>query len=168
MYQNIINILKNNNIEYQEIDHEVSTTCEDSKRMRNEAWLEWLWSKNIVFHCRWNFYIVVTHAAKKINAKRFKKEFWSKDIRFASSDEIRTQINGTIWCIPSFGYENTEIPLFIDSEIFEHEYFMFNPADATKTIRIKSWDLNWIYTLIENPVKYFIGWEETMEIIEEE
>ncbi len=168
MYQNIIDILKNNNIEYQEIDHEVSESCEDSKNLRAEAGLEWLGSKNIVFHCKWNFYIVVTHADKRINAKRFKKEFWSKDIRFANQDEITAQIDGTIWCIPSFGYKNIMIPLYIDSEIFEHEYFMFNPDDPTKTIRIRSWDLNHIYTTLENPVKYFLGWEETMEIIEED
>ncbi len=167
MYKNIKKILEENNIEYDEIEHEVSTSCEDSKELRENAWLEWLGSKNLVFHCKEKFYMIVTHADKRINAKRFKKEFGSKNIRFANAEEIKEQIDGTIGCIPSFGFSNTEIPIFVDSEIFEHEYFMFNPDDATKTIRIKTWDLNFIFNGLENPVKYFLWWEETMDIIEE-
>ena len=167
MYQNIINILEKNNIEYDEIDHEVSTSCEDSKELRAKAGLEWLGSKNLMFHCKEKFYMIVTHADKRINAKRFKKEFGSKNIRFASAEEIKEQIWGTIGCIPSFGFMNTEIQVFVDSEIFEHEYFMFNPDDPTKTIRIKTGDLNFIFNSLENEVKYFLGGEETMDIIEE-
>ena len=167
MYQNIIKILEENNIQYDEIEHDISTSCEDSKRMREEAWLEWIGSKNLVFHCKEKFYIVVTHADKRINAKRFKKEFGSKNIRFANAEEIKEQINGVIGCIPSFGFENTSIPIYVDSEIFESDYFMFNPAVATKTIRLKTWDLNFIFNSLENPVKYFLWGEENMEIIEE-
>ncbi len=167
MYKNIIKILEENNVEYDEIEHEESKSCEDSKNIREKAGLEWLGSKNLVFHCKGNFYVVVTHADKRINAKRFKKEFGSKNIRFASAEEIKQQINGVIGCIPSFGFENADIPIYVDSEIFESEYFMFNPADATKTIRLKTGDLNFIFNSLENPVKYFLWGEETMEIIEE-
>lgn len=165
MYNNIIKILKENNIEFDEIEHGISTSCEDSKKFRENVWLTGLWSKNLIFHCKENFYIIVTHADKKINAKRFKKEFGSKNIRFANSEEISEQINGVIWCIPSFGFKNTEIPIYVDSEIFEHEYFMFNPWISTKTIRIKTGDLNNIFLKIKNPVEFFLWWEDTMEII---
>lgn len=165
MYNNIIKILKENNIVFDEIDHKISKSCEDSKKFREEAWLLWLWSKNLFFHCKEKFYIVVTHADKKINAKRFKKEFWSKNIRFANAEEIKEQINWTIWCIPSFGFLNTEIPIFVDSEIFEHEYFMFNPDNPEKTIRVKTGDLNEIFLQIKNPVEFFLWGEETMDII---
>lgn len=167
MYKNIINILKVNNINYTEITHEISKTCDDSKVFREASWLKWLWSKNLIFHSKWNFFIIITHANKRINAKRFKKEFWSKNIRFATPKEIETQINWTIWCIPSFWFLNTTIPIFIDSDIFREEYFMFTPDDPTKTIRLKTWDLNVIFNTLDNPVKYFLWGEDTMDIIEE-
>ena len=167
MYKKIIKILEKNKIVYDEIDHEVSTSCEDSKELREKAGLEWLGSKNLMFHCKEKFYMIVTHADKRINAKRFKKEFGSKNIRFANADEIKEQIDWTIGCIPSFGFTNAEIAIFVDSEIFQHEYFMFNPGCADKTIRIKTGDLNFIFNSLENPVEYFVGWEETMDIIEE-
>ncbi len=157
LYEKIKNILSNLEINYYEIEHPESKTCEDSKKFREEAWISWIWSKNIVFHCKWNFYLVTTIWDKDIKARNFKKEFWSKDIRFASQDEISKVLwNETkIWSIPPFGFENSEIPVFVDEEIFANEFFMFNPWISTKTIRIKSKDLEKVYKNMQNIVKLF-------------
>lgn len=155
MYKNIIEKLKKLNIDFDELDHEESKSCDDSKSFRQQAWFDWIGSKNIVFHAKWKFYLVTTIWDKDLKARKFKKEFGTKDIRFASQEEITKEINWVIWSIPPFGFENTEIPIFVDKEIFEHEYFMFNPADATKTIRIKTSDLKIIYESLENQVKLF-------------
>jgi len=37
MYNNIIKILKENNIEFDEIEHGISTSCEDSKKFRENV-----------------------------------------------------------------------------------------------------------------------------------
>jgi len=166
MKNKIYNILKDLEIDFDEISHEVSTSCEHSKKLRTEAWLEWVWSKNIVFHCKWNFYIVVTMWDREIKARKFKKEFWSKDIRFANFDEIKENIDGTIGCIPSFGFKNEDIPVYVDLDIFENEFFMFNPDDPEKTIRLKTSDLKKVYENMKNPVKFFRIWEDSFEILE--
>lgn len=165
-YQNIIKILNYLNIKFDEIEHEVSKTCNDSKRFRDEKWLIWLGSKNIVFHAKWNYYLVITHWDKQIKARNFKKEFWSKDIRFASQDEITPLLWATIWSIPPFGFNNCWIKIFMDNKIFESEYFIFNPSIPTKSIRIKSPDLKRIFDNLENEVKYFIQEEDRFEIID--
>lgn len=165
-YQNIIKILKDLNIKFDEIEHEISKTCDDSKRFRDEKWLVWLGSKNIVFHAKWNFYLVVTHWDKQIKARNFKKEFGSKDIRFATQDEITPLLGAIIWSIPPFGFNNYWIKIFVDNEIFESEYFIFNPSIPTKSIRIKSEDLKRIYDNLENEDKYFIQEEDEFEILD--
>lgn len=163
MYKDIINKLNELNISFDEFEHEESKTCNDSKSFREEAWFDGIWSKNIVFHAKWKFYLVTTIWDKDLKARKFKKEFWTKDIRFANAEEIKNTINWVIWCIPPFGFENIEIPLFVDKEIFEHEYFMFNPWVATKTIRIKTSDLKDIYKTLENKIKEFdFSWEEAL------
>jgi hypothetical protein len=53
----------------------------------------------------------------------------------------------------------------VDNEIFESEYFIFNPSIPTKSIRIKGEDLRKIYENLENEVKYFIQEEDGFEII---
>lgn len=168
IYENIKKILWDMQISFDEIEHEESKTCDDSKRLRSEAWLEWIWSKNIVFHCKWNFYLVTTLWDKDIKARNFKGEFGSKDIRFASADEI-SQVLGNdakIWSIPPFGFSNSEIPVFVDEEIFASEYFMFNPAISTKTIRVKTSDLMKVYENMQNKVKLFKVWEEEFSVRE--
>jgi hypothetical protein len=56
----------------------------------------------------------------------------------------------------------------VDSEIFENEYFMFNPWISTKTIRIKTSDLEKIYKTLKNEVKIFdfSGEESVFKILE--
>lgn len=154
-YENIKNILNDLQIPFQEISHEASISCEHSSVLRNEAGLDWVWSKNIVFHAKWNFYLVTTLGTKDIKARKFKKEFWTKDIRFASQDEISSLWLWVIWSISPFGFENSEVTVYVDNEIFESEYFMFNPADPCKSIRVKTIDLKKIYENMKNQVKFF-------------
>ena len=155
MYWEIIKKLNELNIEFQELNHEESKSCDDSKLFRQQAWFDWIGSKNIVFHAKWKYYLVTTIWDKELKARKFKHEFGTKDIRFANQEEITREIDWVIGSIPPFWFKNTEIPVFIDKEIFSHEYFMFNPANATKTIRIKTSDLKEIYKTMINPVKLF-------------
>lgn len=155
IYQNIKNILKNLDITFDEIDHEASRSCEHSRELRNKAGLDGVGSKNIVFHAKGKFYLVTTLGTKDIKARKFKWEFGTKDIRFASQDEISSLGLGTIGSITPFGFSNEEVPLYIDNEIFEHEYFLFNPADPCKSIQIKTSDFRKIYDDIKNPHKFF-------------
>jgi len=166
-YNNIKFILGNLGIDFTEIEHQESHSCEESKKFRNEKWLSWLGSKNIVFHCKWNYYLITTHWDKNIKARNFKHEFGSKDIRFANQEEITLNLDVIIWSIPPFGFENSSIPIFVDVEIFESEYFIFNPSVPTKSIRVKTENLKKIYNSLPNPVKYFKHSEEEFELFEE-
>lgn len=164
MYWNIIKILNDLGIEYKEIEHPASHTCDESKAFREEKWLSGLGSKNIVFHCKGEFYLVTTHWDKSIKARNFKIEFWSKDIRFATQDEISGIGLWIIWSISPFWFENDNIRIFVDSEIFENEFFIFNPAVPTKSIQIKTSDLKRVYGNLKNEIKFFIHNEEKFEI----
>ena len=136
MLENILRILNEKNIDFELVEHKESKSCEDSKKFREELWLKWIWDK-------------------EIKARKFKKEFWTKDIRFANQDEITAVLDAVIWSIPPFGFENDEIQIFVDKEIFENEFFMFNPWVWNKTIRLKTDDLKQIYDFLKNSVKYF-------------
>lgn len=165
-YNNIINLLKLLNIKYDEISHCESTSCEHSKLLRSQAWLLWIWSKNIVFHCKWNYFLVTTHWDKQIKARNFRYEFGSKDIRFASQEEIDRLILSKIWSIPPFWFSNIDLPIFVDNEIFDHDYFIFNPSCPDKSIRVTTKDLKLIYKNLDNKIKYYIHSESEFRIIQ--
>lgn len=160
IYNNIKKILNDLSLSFDEISHEASSSCEHSAELRKKAGLNWVWSKNIVFHAKWNFYLVTTIWTKDIKARKFKREFWTKDIRFASQDEISSLWLWIIWSISPFWFENTLVPVYVDSEIFQNEYFMFNPWDPCKTIRLKTTDLKKVYESMKNSHKFFTIWEE--------
>ena len=164
IYKNIKEILKTLNIKFKEITHDESKSCDDSKKFRKKAWLEWIWSKNILFSCKKKFYLVTTIWDKSIKAKKFKKEFGSKDIRFAYENELLQIIGINKWSIPPFGYEDNKLPLYVDKEILEYDYFIFNPGIPTKSIQISSLDLIKIYDFIWNKVKFFTHKNDLFEM----
>ena len=167
VYENIKSILVTNQIEIEEIQHEEVHTTDDSKRERTaQGWTEGIGSKNLVFHAKGKFYLVVTTAQKEIKARKFKKEFGTKDIRFAYQEELTEHTGCEIGSIPPFGYLNEELPIFVDKEIFTYPFFMFNPAFNTKSIRVKTEDLKRIYEVIKNPVKFFTLTEDGIELEE--
>ena len=156
VYQNILEILRTLNISFEEIDHPPVTSCADSAKYRTEYGWTGIGSKNILFHAKGKFYLVVTTADKEIKARIFKKEFRTKNIRFATPDEVRKVTECEIGALPPFGYLNPDLPIYVDNEIFDNDYFMFNPAIHTKSVRLKTDDLKRIYQYIKNPVKIFI------------
>lgn len=167
VYENIKNTLLSNGIAIEEIEHEEVHTTEDSKKERTaQGWTDGIGSKNLVFHAKGKFYLVVTTAQKEIKARKFKKEFGTKDIRFAYQEELTEHTSCEIGSIPPFGYLNEQLPIFVDNEIFSYPYFMFNPALNTKSIRVKTGDLRKIYETIKNPVKLFTITEEGIELEE--
>lgn len=154
-YESIIDILNTLNISFDEIEHEISLSCEHSAELRMQAGLEWVGSKNIIFHAKWNFYLVTTLWNKDIKARKFKSEFGTKDIRFASQDEITQIWLGVIGSIAPFGFFNQDVPIYVDAEIFTYQYFMFNPSLWTKTIRVNTQDLKKVYASLWNKVTFF-------------
>jgi predicted transcriptional regulator len=52
----------------------------------------------------------------------------------------------------------------VDKEIFLSEYFIFNPSDPEKSIRISTDDLKTVYENIKNDVRYFTHEEDYFEI----
>jgi len=165
-YSAILERLQQLHISFEEISHEPTTSCEHSAVLRKKAGWNAGGSKNIVFHAKGKLYLVTTLGTKDIKARKFKKPFGTKDIRFASQEEITKIQLGTIWSIAPFGFPNSEIPIFVDSEVFDAEYFAFNPADATKSIKILSKDLQKIYDTLSNPVQYFSVMDEEIEFSE--
>ena len=81
IYNQIISILERLKVPYEEIEHKAVVTTEDSKKQRAEkGWTNGTGSKNILFHAKGKFYLVVTIAEKQIKARKFKKEFGTKNM----------------------------------------------------------------------------------------
>ncbi|MCX5833358.1 MAG: hypothetical protein NTV99_02370 [Deltaproteobacteria bacterium] len=160
VYENIRRMLQRLEIPFEEIDHLAVSGCEDSQHFRQQAGWSGASSKCILFHAKGRYYLVVTMAEKEIVARLFKKEFGTKDIRFAKLEELTRWTGCEPGAVSPFGHIREELPYYIDEDIFKAEYFMFNPAVPTRSMRIRTGDLRKVYAALPNPVRYFTEDEE--------
>ena len=148
VYDAIITLLDKAHVPFESIEHDPVESCEDSLAHRNAAGWSGASSKCILFHAKERFYLVVTTADRMIKARNFKKPFGTKNIRFATPEEALEQTGCRIGSMPPFGFENAELPIFVDRAIFNHIEFMFNPADPTKSFKIITPHLAVVYEYV--------------------
>lgn len=154
-YETIVRILDDQGIATEILDHPRVQGCEDSLAHREQAGWTGASSKCILFHAKGVFHLVVTTADRRINARHFKKPFATKNIRFATPDEVGWATGCEIGSMPPFGHQSTEMPIYVDAAILERSHFMFNPADPGKSFRIPAKVLPAIYAFLPNPVLWF-------------
>ncbi|MDH4228495.1 MAG: YbaK/EbsC family protein [Nitrospirota bacterium] len=153
----IFELLARQAVSFEEISHPPVSGCDDSRSYRAAAgWpvASGASSKCILFHAKERFYLVVTTAGEDIKARKFKKEFGTKDIRFATPDEVFQHTGCTIGSMPPFGVPEA-IPIFVDGRIFEKKHFMFNPADPERSIRIATEAFHNLLAGLPNPTQVF-------------
>ncbi len=155
VYQAIKDLLRRLGIPCDEIDHAPVGSCEESLACRSQAGWSGASSKCILLKAKGKYYLLVTTAEKEIKARLFKKEFETKDIRFANRDELMEMTGCNPGSVPPFGHRDPSLPFYVDENIFRSEHFMFNPAMPTKSFRIRTGDLRRIFASIANPVSTF-------------
>ena len=142
-------------IPYDEIDHPPVGSCEESLAFRGQAGWSGASSKCILLKAKGRYYLLVTTAEKEIKARLFKKEFGTKDIRFASREELMEVTGCDPGSVPPFGHRDPALPFYVDEDILRAGHFMFNPAVPTKSFRVATGDLRRVYAAVPNPVSTF-------------
>lgn len=155
VYDTIIDILETVGASFERITHEAVEHCEDSLAHRTGAGWTGASSKCILFHAKGAFHLVVTTADEKINGRKFKKQFGTKNIRFASPEEVAEHTGCAIGSMPPFGITSPDVPVYVDARILDDGHFMFNPAVPTESLRILAKDLPEIYAAVPNPLHWF-------------
>lgn len=155
VYLAIRDQLERMGIPYDEIEHPPVGSCEESLAFRGQAGWGGASSKCILLKARGRYYLLVTMAEKEIKARLFKKEFGTKDIRFANREELMEVTGCDPGSVPPFGHRDAALPFYVDEDILKAEFFMFNPAVPTKSFRIATGDLRRIYAAVPNPVSTF-------------
>jgi Ala-tRNA(Pro) deacylase len=155
VYQAIIDLLQRMGISYDEIEHAPVGSCEESLAFRGQAGWSGASSKCILLKAKGKYYLLVTTAEKEIKARLFKKEFGTKDIRFANREELMEVTGCDPGSVPPFGHRDPSLPFYVDENILRAEHFMFTPAIPTKSFRVRTGDLRRIYASIPNTVSTF-------------
>ncbi|KAL7546002.1 hypothetical protein ACHAWF_009345 [Thalassiosira exigua] len=151
--QRIHDLLNDRGIMFKAIHHEETRTSEDSARVRGEDLSTG--GKALVLKLRekqaggsdqdHGFAVFVLSASRKLHTKSIKKEFGTKNVRFAMAEEL---VPGSV---PPFGRPVIGMDLFVDTSIVDNEKIAFNCGSLVDSVVMSSAD----YLEVAAPTKVF-------------
>lgn len=116
------------------------------------------WAKNLFLRDKkkQNYYLLVLPDAKRANLKAFAEMVGTKQVKFASEDDLMKYMKLTRGSVTPLGVlddENCVVQVFID-EYFKDRRISVHPNDNTSSVYLSCTDLVDIITEHGNPVTY--------------
>ena len=127
-------LLTVNNIDFQEIDHEPATTCEQSAKVRGCD--QKIGGKSILFKDKSDYRIFVMSATLQVDSKKVRKILKSGWLRFATNEELWEMAGVEKGALPPFGRDILPVDLYLDESILKNEEIAFNAGMVTKSFII--------------------------------
>lgn len=148
MDNNLLRYLDNLKIKYEVFRHKPVFTVEESKSIK--ASIPGIHTKNLFLKDeKSRFYLVCLPAEKRLNMNNLKKVISAKKLYFASSDNLKSELNLLPGSVSIFGMiyaRNTH--LILDKEIFEGESSGFHPNINSATLVLTKKNLKVFYDSI--------------------
>lgn len=142
--EKIINILTENNFWFETFEHEPVRTSEEAARVRTGYTLR-QGAKAIIIRAKNSekdkiFVMLVFPADLKFDSEKVKKILNTKDIRFATEQEVSSITGGVeVGGIPPFG-NLFGLEVVVDEKLFENEKIIFNAGDRRFSMAMRSED----------------------------
>ncbi|KAL3939165.1 MAG: hypothetical protein SGBAC_006054 [Bacillariaceae sp.] len=156
----IVKLFTENKItDFQNLHHEPTKTSEESAKVRGvdlsvggkALVLKYLNDSTEDDESK-QFGIFVMSASRKLHTKAIKKEFKSKNIRFANAEELSGLTDGLVpGSVPPFGKPILNMELFVDTSIQDNDIIAFNCGSVTDSIIMSTSD----YFTVAQPTKIF-------------
>ena len=143
-FDKITKLLDENNIEYEIKEHEAVRTSEEAAAVRGDDLK--IGAKALILKIGDTFVMVILSAAKKLNSKKLKKIFKTKNLRFATPEEVFELTGCKPGGVPPFG-NIFNIEFLVDKSITKNEFMAFNAGKRTKSLKLKTED----YLKLLNP-----------------
>lgn len=134
-------ILKELNIEYEEVSHEKVMTVEEAMNLENM--IDGIGSKNLFLTDKKNYYLVILEENKRANIKELANILECKKLSFASSERLKEVLDLEEGSVTPFGIINdkdNKVVLVIDKDLIGKK-LLFHPNTNTKTMSINYDDL---------------------------
>lgn len=139
VFTQITDILKKNKIEYRVFEHAPVFTSEEAGKVRNTPLKQG--AKAMVMIGNKKPLMIVLPADRRIDLKKFKSGNKLQTLEFASPSSVEKITGIAVGAVPPFG-SIFQMPLYIDSRIFDNKEIFFNAGLHTKSIEMKSSDYN--------------------------
>lgn len=154
--QEILNLLKTLNIEYEIILHEAVFTINEMLAL-NLPKAECI-AKNLFVRDdkKQNYFLFVVREEKMINLKQIRNKIDSRPLSFASESDLYQYLGLYKGAVTPFGVFNDKnhcVKVYIDDE-FKHSFIGVHPNENTATVWLKTKDLVEFIKQQGNQVEY--------------
>lgn len=134
VFEKIIEILKDNQINYQLLKHEPVFTSEEAAKVRGTSIKQA--AKALVFYADKMPIMIVLPGDKKIDVKKFKKAHQAKDLRMATPKEVEELIGVKIGAVHPLGMIHG-LPVYVDNSLGKNQEVVFSAGLHTRSIKMK-------------------------------
>lgn len=138
----IYNILKELNIEYNEISHKAITTIEEAKLIEHN--LEGIGTKTLFLKDKKkNFYLLVLEENKKANLKELELFLQTKNLKFANENNVKEILKiepGAITPLAIINDQDNKTKIILDKDL-NNSKILVHPDTNTKTVSIAYTDI---------------------------
>jgi Ala-tRNA(Pro) deacylase len=159
IYQKLIALLDEQQVEYKLFEHREALSYEDLAAVQQEAGFFGTEMKCMVLKADEKFLVYVTLQGRRVNFDAIKLKLAAKKVRLANPGELLEHFAAQPGCAYPFAFD-AEYPIYLDPEIFKQEWLLFSPVLATRTIQVHGADLKKVFAILENKVQEVKNWNE--------
>lgn len=133
-YRKIIEILNSQGIKYEVTEHEPVYTSEQAASVRSEPVN--VGAKSLLLKADNDFVLAVLPGGKRLSSKKVKDNLKSKNLRFATPQEVEDIMGCKIGACYPLG-RIIGVKMVVDNTLLENDEISFNPGLHDKTIKLK-------------------------------
>lgn len=137
--EQVLNLFKENKVEYQLYEHPPVYTSEEAAKVRGMELRTGC--KSMVMKTKEEKFIIANIAAdRKIDIKKLEKIVGTKELKFATKEEVLTKTKCESGSVHPFG-RLFGLETYLDRSVLDNESVNFNIGMLTKSVRIRKDDL---------------------------
>ena len=158
--QDFLKFLNENGFSYQRVEHPAVYTCAEAELHRPKV--PAVSTKNL-FLCdkkARRFFLVVTSCEKTVKLDALAPQLGVAYLRFASEENLQRMLGVTRGAVTMMGLANDgeqRVELWIDSEIWQGEFFLSHPLVNTATLVLAKPELERFFALTGHTPHFFQG-----------
>lgn len=146
---------------YSVFTHRPIRNYEDTELARQESGFFGSESKSMVLKSADMIFVYVTLAGRRVDFKAMRTHIGGAKPKILTDAELAEKFGAEPGNAFPFGF-GLEIPIYVDPEVFTHEWILISPAIPTVTIQMRGMDLRKVYAGLENPIEEVTTFNQPM------
>jgi Ala-tRNA(Pro) deacylase len=133
-FKKVTDFLDEQGAPYKILEHEPVFTSEQAAKIRGTSLKQG--AKALLFKSKENFILIVAPGDKRVDSKKLKKLLGTKDLRFATPEEVKQVMGCEIGACYPFG-NLIGVRMIVDKSVGKNEIISFNAGLHNRSVLIK-------------------------------